>query len=141
MMGGAGGPGGLGGRVVHGEYTVQTPSGYKTVLEQVGTVVNVSSTSIEVKSTDGYDHTYSVSSTTVVDAQANGIANIAKNDKVRLQAVHQSGKDAATNIIDTTKIGSSRTGFGFGPGEKRQVPQPPEPPSGGTTATNANIAD
>lgn len=131
--------GGFGGSVVHGQYTVKTSSGYQTVLEQVGAVVNVSSTSIEVKSTDGYDHTYSVASTTIVDSQANGIATVAKNDEVRLEAVQQSGKDVATNITDTTKIGSSRKGFGFGP---IQPPQPPQSPqsSSSSSAGQANVA-
>jgi hypothetical protein len=124
---------GLGG-VVHGQYTVQTGSGYKTVLVQVGSVVNVSQSSIEVKSSDGYDHTYSVQSSTVVDAQENGISTVAKNDQVRIQAVQQSGQDVATNIVDTTKIGSSRAGFGFGhiqPPEGGALPAPP-----GSTGSN-----
>lgn len=105
------GPGVGGGRVIHGDYTIQTPSGHEEVLVQTGTVSDVSSTSITITSSDGYSHTYVVAPTTVVDAQANGISTIQKNDQVQLQAVVQSGKDTATNIVDTTKIGDSRKGF------------------------------
>ena len=65
-LGGLGGFGGLAGagRVVHGEFTVRTASGYKTVDEQVGAVTAVSSSQITVKSSDGYTHTYKVVSST-----------------------------------------------------------------------------
>ncbi|MBV9662109.1 MAG: hypothetical protein JO337_13225 [Acidimicrobiales bacterium] len=116
--GGGGLFGGIaGGNVVHGEYTIKSGSGYKTVLVQTGSVVTVSQTSIEVKSSDGYDHTYTVQPTTVVDSQANGISTVAAQDQVRVEAVQQSGSDVATDIVDTTKVGSSRTGFGFGPAQ------------------------
>lgn len=124
------------GGVVHGQYTVASGSGYKTILVQAGTVVTVSGSSIEVKSADGYDHVYSVVASTVVDAQENGIATVAKGDTVRVQAVQQSGQDVATAIVDTTKVRSSRNGFGLG----RMTPfgqKPPAPPS----ANQAGIAD
>lgn len=106
----------MGGKVLHGVFTVKTPSGtYQTVEEQVGTVTAVSSGSITVKSTDGYSNTYSVSSSTVVDSQAGGINAVAANDTVRVSAaVPKSGTDTATSITDTTKIAASRSGFGFG---------------------------
>ena len=102
-----------GGRVLHGDYTIQTPSGHQEILVQSGTVQAVSSTSITVLSTDGYSHTYAIVPSTVVDAEANGIGTVQNKDQVELQATVQNGKDTATNIVDITKIGNSRKGFGF----------------------------
>jgi hypothetical protein len=100
---------------VHGEFTTSTPSGYKTVEVQAGKVAAVSPTSITVTSPDGYTHTYAVTSSTLVDAQRGGISSVAKGDQVQIVATTVSHKDTATNIADTTKIGASRKGFGFGP--------------------------
>ena len=121
-----GGPGGRGfgalggpGAIVHGTITTHTANGYKTIEIQTGQVTTVSSSSITVKSSDGYTHTYVVTPKTIVDAQAGGISSVAAKDQVSLQATPQSGKDTAVNIVDTTKIGSSRQSFGFktpGPG-------------------------
>ena len=120
MRGGPfGGPGMAGrfgmGPVVHGQYTVKSGSSYKTVEVQVGTVTAVSSTSITVKSSDNYEHTYAVDAATVVDSQAGGISSVQDGDQVRLAATSQGGKDTAVDIRDLTKIGSSRTHFGFAP--------------------------
>jgi hypothetical protein len=104
-----------GGRIVHGSFTEQTPSGsYETVEVQVGTVQSVSSTSITLKSADGYTHTYAVTSSTIVDAQRDGISSVSTGDTVRLSAETVNGTDTAMSITDTTKIGSSRQSFGFG---------------------------
>lgn len=108
---------GFGGNVVHGTYTVGDGNGgYKTVEVQIGKASAVSSTSITVTSADGYVHTYVVSASTVVDSQRDGIASVTSGDTVDLQATTSAGKDTATNVVDTTKIGSSRSGFGFGHG-------------------------
>jgi hypothetical protein len=112
---GFGGVGALG-RVVHGEFTTRTPSGgFQTVEVQTGKVMSKTTTSITVTSADGYKHTYQVSSSTVVDAQRDGIASVAIGDQVEVTATSASGKDTATNIVDATKVGASRKGFGFGP--------------------------
>lgn len=120
----------MGGNVLHGVYTVKTASGtYQTVESQVGTVSSVSPTSIVVSSADGYSHTYVVTTSTVVDSQAGGINAVAKSDTVRVSAVTQSGTDTATSITDMTKIGASRTGFGFGP--------PASPSTGAASGTGS----
>lgn len=127
---GPGGPLGFGdfgalGRVLHGEYTTQTGTGtYKTVEVQVGKVMAVSKTSITVQSADNYSDTYVVTTTTMVDAQRDGIGSVATGDQVRVLATKVNGTDTATNITDTTKIGASRKGFGFGPGPG---PRPTKP--------------
>lgn len=107
--------GGPGGGLVHGQGTIRSGSGFKSVEFQRGTVTNVSSTSITVKSADGYTHTYAVVSTTEVNAQAGGISSVAKNDEVTLIASQVNGTDTATNIVDGTKIQGSRKAFGFAP--------------------------
>lgn len=130
----AGGPGGAerfglggpGGPLVHGVFTVRNGSSYKTLEEQSGTVTGVSSSSITVKSADGYSQTYAVQPSTVVDSQAGGISTVAQNDKVRVEGLQQSaGSFTATNIVDVTKVGSSRQGFGVAPPNA-----PPQGPGG-----------
>jgi hypothetical protein len=144
-MAGPGAVNGLG-AVVHGQFTERTKTGtYQTVEIQVGKVGSVSATSITVTSTDGYSHTYAVVASTVVDAQRAGISSVAKGDQVRIAATTVSGKDTATNIADSTKVGASRNGFGFGPRGRRgpggapgapKAPGAPAAPgsSAGTTA-------
>lgn len=62
-MGGTGRMGGLG-SALHGEVTVDQAGTPKVVLFQSGEVTSVSSTSLAVKSSDGFTATYALSSTT-----------------------------------------------------------------------------
>ncbi|MGH9055327.1 MAG: hypothetical protein ACRDYY_05600 [Acidimicrobiales bacterium] len=125
-----GGLGGLGGRVLHGQATVRTPAGTdKTAEIQVGVVSGVTTTSITVKSSDGYTHTYDVVPTTVVDSQAGGISSVSNGDTVRVIATTDNGEDTATNVADATKLRASRAGFGFAP------PVKPAPNNGSTTTS------
>ncbi len=113
-----GGPslGGSGfGGIVHGQVTVRSGTGYKTVEIQTGKVSKVGSTSITVVSPDGYSHSYAVLSTTQVNSQSGGISSVSTNDQVVVTASEVSGKDTVTNLIDLTKIQGSRRAFGFGP--------------------------
>ena len=48
----------LGRNVLHGQITVQTKSGVRTIVVQRGTVTAVSPTTVEVRSTDGYTLTW-----------------------------------------------------------------------------------
>jgi hypothetical protein len=100
--------------VVHGQVTVpKAGGGYQTVDVQRGTVTAVSSSSITVKSADGFSATYAVSSSTEVNAQAAGIGTVKAGDTVGVTAT-VSGKTAtAASIIDLTSIRSSRGSFGF----------------------------
>jgi hypothetical protein len=50
----------LHGNTLHGEITVQTKDGVKTVVVQRGSVTAVSGTSVTVKSTDGYSLTWTL---------------------------------------------------------------------------------
>lgn len=131
-FGGMAGPafaGGVGGSIVHGQYTTKDGSGYRTIDIQTGQVTSVSSSSISVKSGDGYTATYVVKSTTIVDAQSGGISTIGSGDNVTLTALVDGSTATAANITDTTKIGSSRQGFGFGSGKgPAGGPGPGQPP-------------
>lgn len=127
---GRGGPlGGMAG-VIHGSGTVRTPTGFKTVDFQIGTVSSVSSTSLTVKSADKYSQTYTVVASTVVDAQSGGISSVKAGDRVRVVAEPSSGggNATATDVVDATRIGASHRSFGFGP------------PAGGATAPGVTPA-
>ncbi len=107
------GLGGLGG-IVHGQVTERTSSGgYQTVDVQSGTVTAVSSSSITVKSADGYSATYVVVSSTEVNAQAAGISTVKVGDTVELTATVSGSTATAASIIDVTSIRSSRGSFNF----------------------------
>jgi hypothetical protein len=105
---------GLGGRVLYGSATIETPSGAtKTVDFQVGTVGSVSTTSITVDSPN-HSQTYTVDPTTIVDSQENGIGSVKQGDTVVILAESNgSGNATAMDIRDQTQMKSSRHGFGF----------------------------
>jgi hypothetical protein len=118
--GGFGGFGGFGpgfagfGGAIHGQLTEpKSGGGYQTVDVQRGTVTAVSSTSITVKSADGYTATYAVTSSTEVNAQAAGIRTVKVGDSVDLVATVSNGAATAASIMDTTSIRASRGVFGF----------------------------
>jgi hypothetical protein len=102
------------GAVVHGEYTVRSGNSYKTVAVQVGQVTAVSSTSITVKSSDGYKHSYTVVASTRVDAQAGGISSVKTGDQVSVLATVQGSTFTAVSITDATRLKATHTYFGFG---------------------------
>jgi hypothetical protein len=104
---------------------VQTGNGtYQTYAVQVGTASGVSSSSITLKSADGYSHAYVVTASTVVDAQRDGIASVKNGDQVRLIATVSGGTSTATDIVDITKVGAGR------PGRPGFFPGPPGPIAG-----------
>jgi len=82
--------------------------GYQTVDVQRGQVTAVSSTSITVKSADGYSATYGVSSSTTVDAQSSGIGSVKVGDRVVLEATLSGGTATASHILDRTELKASR---------------------------------
>jgi hypothetical protein len=133
-----GGLGGLGG-VLHGDFTTRKAGGgYQTVMVQVGQVTDVSTTSITVRSADGYSHSYAVTSSTVVDAQRDGISSVKKGDQVRVLATTVNSQDTAANIVDTTRVGAGRKSFGFGARPvSPATPATPGKPAPPTTPTTA----
>jgi hypothetical protein len=107
------GPGGFGmmgpGGAIHGELTVPDGNGgYRTLLIQRGTVTNVSSTSVTVKSDDGYTKSYTVDDNTLVNAGNEGIADVKKDDKVSVQAFVEGDTAHAAHVMDETGVGAIR---------------------------------
>ena len=76
----------LGKRVLHGEFTVQGKDGVKTVDTQLGVITAVSATSVDVKSSDGYTQTWTLTSTSKVRGgkKAGGAADLTVGATVRL---------------------------------------------------------
>jgi hypothetical protein len=112
---GVGGPGfgpvgglAVGADVLHGTYVVaKSGGGYQTIETQNGTVDSVSSTSLAVKSKDGFTATYVVKAGTIVDAQSAGIGSVKKGDTVTVSAT-VSGKTATIDrVVDLTLLQKS----------------------------------
>lgn len=61
---------GLLGQVLHGEFVVVQNNTNVTMVEQVGTVTAASAQSVTVKSTDGFQQSYALSSSTQIGARA-----------------------------------------------------------------------
>jgi hypothetical protein len=102
-----GGPGALGGLfgAVHGTVVVPKPGGgYQTVAFQNGKVTAVSSTSITLRSADGYSRSYQVTSSTLVNAQRDGIGSIKVGQQVIATATVSGSSATATRIIDVSLI-------------------------------------
>ena len=110
MFGGMFDPGGmlgLGGMfgAVHGQYVApKSGGGYQTIDFQNGKVTAVSSTSITVRSADGYVHSYVVNSSTTVDAQRSGISSVKVGNEVSVQATVSGSTATAAQIIDLSLL-------------------------------------
>jgi hypothetical protein len=114
--GGFGFGGGLFG-ALHGQFVMAKPGGgYQTVDVQNGQVTAVSSTSITLKSSDGFIHSYAVSGSTIVDAQRAGIGSVKVGNQAAVMATVSGGTATAANIEDLTLLQQGHAGFGFGPG-------------------------
>jgi hypothetical protein len=134
-----GGPGaglGLGGQVVHGEYTIKGQNGYETIDERTGTVSSVTDTSgstwtLEVKSADGTTGTFTVDSGTSVNGGEMGIGSVKTGDTVRVTAVVSGGTSTAKDVVDQTVLQSNGKGWrSFAP-----MPGPMGGPAAGNTGT------
>jgi ABC-type Fe3+ transport system substrate-binding protein len=117
-MPGQGGPGdfaagGMGGlsAAVHAEYVVLQGSEYTTMAEQLGTVSEVSSSSVTVKSSDGFTRSYALGSDVVVSnlqqrrQQAGGtgtqlsVADIVAGGTVRIVAAKDGSGYTASSVM------------------------------------------
>jgi hypothetical protein len=103
-----------GGQVVHGQVKVRTPGGYKVVSVQAGQVTAVSTSSITVRSSDGFTQTYAVASTTIVNAQRDGIGSVKTGHQVEVIATQSGNTWNAASIVDSTARQNGRAAFGFG---------------------------
>ncbi|MFC9771776.1 MULTISPECIES: DUF5666 domain-containing protein [unclassified Pseudarthrobacter] len=97
----------------HGESVVKKADGtFQTVIEQRGTVEAVSSTSITIKSEDGFTQAYTVTADTKVTRNGT-IADIATGDVVRVAGVRDGETATAQRIAEG---GGDRPGPGRGHG-------------------------
>jgi hypothetical protein len=101
---------------VHGQIVLAKPGGgYQTVDFQNGTVTKVDSTSITLKSADGFTHSYPITSSTIVSAGRNGIGSVANGNSAIVIATVSGRTANAARIIDLTQVLRSHQQFGFGP--------------------------
>lgn len=126
----------LGFGALHGEFTVVSPNGgYETLATQTGKVTAVGSSSITLRSDDGFSRTYSVDDSTVVQADRTGISGVKTGDTVHVLAVVTNGQAKAVDLTDITVVGRSRQGWA----PKLPFPVPGSPGSSsstGSTRTN-----
>ena len=114
---------------VHGTFTVKGPNGgYETLSTQQGSVQSVSSSSLTVKSADGFTQIYEVAPSTVVDADYEGILSVKQGDTVSVQGIVKGSTVTAQSVVDITQVGAPRPGWGpqghgpFGPGSGPGAP-------------------
>jgi hypothetical protein len=133
-FGAGAGFGGLFG-ALHGQFVVAKPGGgYETVDVQSGQVTAVSTTSITLKSADGFSKGYTVAGATIVDAQRDGIGSVKVGNQVTLLATVSGSTATATNITDLTLLPRGHAGFGFG------RPRSGGPGSGAQTGSGGSSA-
>jgi hypothetical protein len=119
------------GGVVHGQVVVpKSGGGYQTLDVQRGTVTAVSSSSITVKSSDGYSATYSVTSSTLVNAKSAGIGSVKSGDSVYVTATVSGSTATAASVTDISAIRAGRASFGF-------PAAPPTPAATGSGSGNS----
>jgi hypothetical protein len=114
-FGGAGfsGPAGLFG-VLHGQIVRAKPGGgYQTVDIQNGQVTAVSATAITLKSADGYTRSYAITSSTIVDAQRDGIGSVKTGHQALVLATVSGSTATAVSVRDSTLLQQGRQAFGF----------------------------
>ena len=105
---------------LHGTFVTESDGSYVTRQMQAGEVTAVGSTSITVTSADGYTKTYSLSSSTTVNAGQSQLSAIKTGHTVTVIA---SGSGAATTITDRSLAGSGQNGpSGFPGGAPGQGP-------------------
>lgn len=105
------GPGG-GPSLQHGQIVLgKTGGGFQTVDIQSGAVTAVSTSSITVKSADGFTHSYAITGSTNVDAQRDGIGSVKVGDQAFVIAAVSGRTSTAAKIIDTTQLKQSHQQF------------------------------
>jgi hypothetical protein len=131
-FGGGHGPDGMrmglgAGMAIHGSFvTSKKGGGYQTVDTQQGKVTAVSSSSITVRSEDGFSATYVVNSATGVHALKDGIASVKVDDEVIVVGVESGSTVTAIEILDRTQIGDIH---------KKFFPQGPKPSASASTSS------
>jgi hypothetical protein len=99
---------------LHGQFVVAKPGGgYQTIDMQNGQVTAVSSTSITLKSQDGFTMSYVVASSTVVDAQRDGIGSVKVGNQASVLATVSGSTATAARITDRTLVQQAWPGIGY----------------------------
>ncbi|WP_430297054.1 hypothetical protein [Sinomonas sp. B1-1] len=103
------GPAGMGagtmGQVLHGEYVVLRDSQNVTMVMQTGTITAVSSGSVTVKSTDGFQQTYALT------AQTEYLSRTAGRSQRGSQSGSSSGSSSSLAIGQTVSITALKDGL------------------------------
>jgi len=110
--------GGPGGRMLHGEATVEKAGGGTSVVHfQNGVISAISGSTMTVKSTDNFTMTYTVDGTThiLLNGADGTLSKLAKNDKVRVVGVEDASATVAKMVVDGVE-GPGMFGHGFGRG-------------------------
>ena len=116
---------------IHGEWVVPgRDGGWQTMASQVGEVTAVSSSSIKVKSEDGYERTYAVDDNTVVHAGDEGIGDVAAGDKVFVLAVVTGDTARAVDVRDATAVAKRHDTW---------APRKPARPEGGSGQATPSV--
>ncbi len=110
---------GFGGHMLgalHGQFVIaKSGGGYQTIDVQNGQVTAVSSTSITLKSADGFTRSYAVASSTLVDAQRDGIGSVKVGNQASVQATVSGSAATAVSIEDLTLLQQDRPASGVVP--------------------------
>jgi hypothetical protein len=124
---------GFGGKVLHSEATVEAPDGTtKVVVSQTGDITDVTESTITVKSTDGFDATYTVDKNTRISL--NGTDGTASSLKTG-DTVHVFGtKSGSTNHANAVMDGMP-TGFMMFRHDQRTPPKPQASPNTSSSST------
>jgi hypothetical protein len=103
--------------VLHGQFVVaKAGGGDETIDVQNGQVTAVSSTSITLKSLDGFTKSYVVASSTMVDAQRDGIGSVKVGNQASVMATVSGSTATAASIVDRTLVQQTWPGSGYRPG-------------------------
>ncbi|HEY2576663.1 MAG TPA: hypothetical protein VGI74_10190 [Streptosporangiaceae bacterium] len=90
---------------LHGTLVLPKQGGGTVTAEiQNGKVTSVSQSSITLKSTDGFTKTYTVTASTNVDAQRDGIGSVKAGDQVWVAATVSGGTVTAVRVMDISQL-------------------------------------
>ncbi|BCW44242.1 DUF5666 domain-containing protein [Arthrobacter sp. StoSoilB5] len=96
------------GRGIHGEFTVKNQDGtYRIVLTQTGKIESVNSTSITVKSDDGFTQSYAINSDTRISRMPTELSEL-RNGKGKPTLPSATAADLKAG--DTVRIAGSKDG-------------------------------
>ncbi len=92
---------GLAARTLHGDFVVRAKGGYRTVAIQRGTVLSVTSTSLQVRSADGFTASYALTTNTWVRKghRQSQPAALSAGDAVTVLATRSGGTLTANRVL------------------------------------------